>query len=99
MHLRLPSALRRSLPRPQRQLAIQIPSQVPAANTAGEHVHQPRQADELALQMHVGDVRYPDLIGALHAQVQHPMGEARESVGTIGRPWAFDTDFPRSWLR
>src|SRR5262249_19464937 len=60
--------------------AIQAPPQFPAAEGAGEDIHEDGQVDELKAQPHEGDVADPDLVGSLDEQALNEVRIAGERM-------------------
>jgi len=57
---------------------------VPAADRAGEDIHEHGEVDEVAAQPDVGDISYPNLIRSGNFQVFDEVGVARKVVLTVG---------------
>src|SRR4029077_2118774 len=68
----------------QREPLVEIASQVPTAQRAGEDVHEDRQVNELTAETDVGDVGDPDLVGPGNFQALDQVGIAWEGMVAVG---------------
>ncbi len=68
------------------QAFIQSASQMPAANTAREHIHDHCQVHEFLAQANVGQIGGPHLVRSHHVQLLHQIRIARERMLTLRRP-------------
>jgi hypothetical protein len=71
----------------ERQGLVEVASQVPAAQAAGEDLQEHGQIDELAAKADGSDVRAPDLIRPDNFQVFDEVGIAREGMVAGGGAW------------
>src|ERR1043166_925725 len=63
---------------------VEAAAQVPAADGAGEDIHEDGEVDELTAEADVGYIRYPELIWPENFQVHDEVGKAWESMARVG---------------